>query len=625
MYNPTKIIVKNIGSFKEFTYDFSNKVVLLTGENLTDEGQDSNGSGKSFFLESLCYSLTGGSFRKVTDSEIVREGESEGYILFTAYNEVLKKTLAIERTIYAGKKSSKLEIFINTEKQTKITSVNEGNKFILDELGLSREDILNYFLISKERFTSFFSSTDSAKKDLISRFSKAILIDSALPFIQSDKNLVTQQILALEKKVTQITTRLEILEEGEDPIKLKEAEEKNKIKKTEISKSIQTKKKENSKIFQTDIELEDSITQIKTKISNLKGIEDLKEKIKTKEFRIANISKETLVLRRERKDAESVLDTIERNLAGVVECPKCEHRFSLADPDFDEIESLEIKEGVELLVLEFVESIEKTGLEVPQLEIDIQLLNDEINKSSRIKSDMNISLNQTLGLLKQNKSTYDFNLRSISNLETELTQLNEKSFESSVDPSKKKELLNDLKAIEKQMGVLTDEERGFDLWDLNFKSFKNFLTNKSLKNITNQTNFYLEKLGSSIRIKFEGFKELKDGSTREKIDTRVFKFGEDRGSFGKLSGGEKARVEIAVILSLSSLINMSSHSGGLNLVVVDEILESLDTTGLKSILKAMNNIDQHVILVTHGKLDTKEGYNEVKIIKANGVSSLEIL
>jgi exonuclease SbcC len=135
---------------------------------------------------------------------------------------------------------------------------------------------------------------------------------------------------------------------------------------------------------------------------------------------------------------------------------------------------------------------------------------------------------------------------------------------------------------------------------------------------------YLEKLGSSIRVKFEGYKELKSGKTKEEISTRIFKFGEDKGSFGKLSGGEKARVDLATILAQSSLINSSSPTGGLNLTIVDEILESLDETGLKSVLKSMNGLDQYVILVTHGKVESSEGYNKIKIVKRNGISSLEI-
>ena len=80
-----------------------------------------------------------------------------------------------------------------------------------------------------------------------------------------------------------------------------------------------------------------------------------------------------------------------------------------------------------------------------------------------------------------------------------------------------------------------------------------------MNNITNLTNLYLEKLGSSIRIKFQGHKEVnRVKAKREKISVRIFKFGEDKGNYGKLSGGEKARVEVAVILAISNLINSSS-------------------------------------------------------------------
>ena len=44
---PVRLKLVNFLSFKELEYDFENGPVLLMGENRSDEGQESNGSGKT--------------------------------------------------------------------------------------------------------------------------------------------------------------------------------------------------------------------------------------------------------------------------------------------------------------------------------------------------------------------------------------------------------------------------------------------------------------------------------------------------------------------------------------------------------------------------------------------------
>lgn len=46
---PVRLRLVNFLSFKELEYDFENGPVLLMGENRSDEGQESNGSGKRRF------------------------------------------------------------------------------------------------------------------------------------------------------------------------------------------------------------------------------------------------------------------------------------------------------------------------------------------------------------------------------------------------------------------------------------------------------------------------------------------------------------------------------------------------------------------------------------------------
>jgi DNA repair exonuclease SbcCD ATPase subunit len=618
--------VKNIGPIEKISYNFSNKVVLLTGENLTDEGQDSNGSGKSFLLESMCYALIGSSFRKVTDSELVNEDEKEAEIYFELYNKPLNRLLTINRYVYSNSKSSRLTIAINGQEQATITSVNEGNKFILDELGLSREDILNYFFISKEKYTSFFSSSDTAKKELISRFSKADIVEEVFPEIEKDQLLVREEIQIIERGILKCDASIETLQEQNDPEELERLKALNDEKIFEINESIDQLEKSLLDLENNNTELGKALFEVKEQLQKTKSTIEIENKIKNKTISMEEVRVEIIKMRKIEKEANEILGYLEVNLSGVVECPKCKHEFNVSDPEFDIKEGRVAKVEVEDNIKEIKSELsELSHVKMVELENEISTLKDEINKQKRIKNEFEIKINTYSNSIENNNLKKKTIGHTIKSKKESVVELQNKVFQNTENAPK----IESLKVLKEKYQKQLDEELAnlqfYENWLLNFENFKTFLVNKSLNSITSFTNIYLEKLGSSIRVKFEGHKEINKGRTkREKINVRVFKFGEDKGNYGKLSGGEKARVEVAVILAISNLINCSSPNGGLDLVIIDEILESLDSTGIKSTLKAIQNVDQHVMLVTHGKVENREGFSELRMVKLNNKSTLQI-
>ena len=53
-----KLILKDFLTYQELDYDFINKPLLIQGRNLTDEGQASNGSGKSGIQTGIEFCIT---------------------------------------------------------------------------------------------------------------------------------------------------------------------------------------------------------------------------------------------------------------------------------------------------------------------------------------------------------------------------------------------------------------------------------------------------------------------------------------------------------------------------------------------------------------------------------------
>ena len=127
---------------------------------------------------------------------------------------------------------------------------------------------------------------------------------------------------------------------------------------------------------------------------------------------------------------------------------------------------------------------------------------------------------------------------------------------------------------------------------------------------------------SPYSVLMEGYKTLADGKTqREEISTFIYKRGNLDGSFSRHSSGEKGLLSIATIIAFQDLINHSSPSGGLNLLQLDEIVESVDSDGIEDIVYCLSNLKRTVELITHAN------YNNLQVpktlfIKENGITTI---
>jgi exonuclease SbcC len=371
------------------------------------------------------------------------------------------------------------------------------------------------------------------------------------------------------------------------------------------------------------------------------------------------------------------IKTLKNKIAGQISCPKCRHVFVL-DPDIDvavikkKIASLE-EDGADTLEKctqkeqcisdlnadrkdvfdrqkKLVESLE-AGLErvkTQAREVDrlhgvhrsvkeesdrlngrLKNLEDELN---RLFDEMfDSSYNIVDRLTKAKESSIQLNETRISACKGSIAAFQQsiKDLDAIKDGTLIAGLKEDLEAYKKQLEdtvkkkhALEAKVNGFKEQEIRFAKFKTHLANSKIEALSRITNEFLEQIGSDIRIRFSGFTVLKSGKIRDKISISLIRNGVDCGSFGKFSEGEKARVNLANILAMNKLTNVNCEDGkGLDLLVLDEILESTDESGLSSIFNALNTLQITALVVSHGNV--AENYPHRLIVKKqNGISSL---
>lgn len=239
------------------------------------------------------------------------------------------------------------------------------------------------------------------------------------------------------------------------------------------------------------------------------------------------------------------------------------------------------------------------------------LLDDEIGKKERTIKKLEETTSATEGSIETLQQTIK-ELKESSDTEViESLRLSLKEF-----MKKSTKAVSERSKIESRLNALKEQGQ-------RFVEFKTYLANTKIEALSKITNEFLESIGSDIRIKFSGYTILKTGKLRDKISISIIRDGVDSGSFGKLSEGEKARVNLANILAMHKLINVNCDGDkGLDLLVLDEILEAVDENGLANMFSAINHIGVTALVVSHGNVAENYPYKLI-INKQNGESYID--
>lgn len=200
MWKLKHVSATNFVSFKDLDLELTQGVTtLLYGVNMDNENQKNNGTGKSSLLEIIAFGITGESIKKVPNiNDIINNYEEEASVHLTFVNDYDSREFRIERYI-SRSQPQRIELFERVdgdgkEKAIVLSSVLEYGKYILDELGVTKDEIYGCFLLNNARFKSFFVASDKEKKDIINNFSNGVVVDEAIDKLHTDMEPVEQQL-----------------------------------------------------------------------------------------------------------------------------------------------------------------------------------------------------------------------------------------------------------------------------------------------------------------------------------------------------------------------------------------------------------------------------------------------
>ena len=383
-------------------------------------------------------------------------------------------------------------------------------------------------------------------------------------------------------------------------------------------------------------------------------------------------------LRRKRRVISAGIDELSNKLAGSITCPKCGHEFLVAQPNFDieagtkelrlrqqqlseingnieaeqnsseEAEMQQSKLNSERRTLDSDRSrweqelsdhergvcsatseVERAEHNRKRTKAEVAAMQDEIESIRRKAFDEFFgNIDERNAALSRERRKLVEDIRSaecaIETLQETIREVNEMAAEDltlSLRKTLEQEKQRSMETAKRKFEV-DDKVRALEVQRERFVQFKTYLANTKIEALSRITNEFLIGIGSDIRIRFDGYTVLKSGKVREKISISLLRDGVDCGSFGKFSAGEAARVNLATILAMQKLVNANcDDEKGLDLLVLDEILEAVDEAGLSSMFDALNALGGTVLVVSHGNV--AEGYpHKLVITKENGESRI---
>ena len=177
------------------------------------------------------------------------------------------------------------------------------------------------------------------------------------------------------------------------------------------------------------------------------------------------------------------------------------------------------------------------------------------------------------------------------------------------------------KGLVKKYGELsTDAQKRYDLmkfWEHAFSEagLIKYVIRHILEYLNERCNSYLSTLTKgNFVIKFDD--SLAESIYNNKVEVH----------FDSLSGGEKKRVSVAVMLGLNDLLLLTGKDRS-NIIFFDEVADSLDADGVKGLIELIHQLTKHkkLFLITHNEYLTSllEEYSEtLTVTKRNNLTKI---
>lgn len=608
----TKLEIRNFLSVRKVdTYLNDRGLVLIKGSNEDNTAFDSNGAGKStVFSESIVWCLFGETIRGLKGDEVVNRQAKKNTLVHIGIQE--------DEDLYEVIRYRKDKDYKNCVKLLKngleITgkSDSETNKMIEQILQIDFVSFTNSVLFGQGISKMFASATDSEQKKILEKMLQIDVFKQCQDLSKDKYAKIKETIDDKENSLYTNKKRLEVLENNLSELQVKEEKlgEKVKIKIQELKEkqknctkeleklsSIEDSEKELEQFTKFRDTLKKSISKLdaykekKTMVSV--AIQHSKKDIERNLNEISNFEKKIQALNEATVDTPEICEYCQQPLTSENGGHLKNHLQSSIESLREEIKGKEKEIAESREILEIIEGNIEDSKDVQssydEVVLSITDITHEINTFYKDKQKLEHEIIDLENQIKEQKELLDVTY-------TELITQNIKDIGIVKEENKE---------IRQTIEELTTTAEHYEFWVNAFSNqgIKSLLLDSVTPFLNQRANYYLQQLtDSSIEILFDTKTKLKNGELRDKFSVQVLNENGDDNYKGN-SGGERKRIDIAINMALQDLIHSRSNKC-IDLLVYDEVFESLDATGSENVIKLLKEKEKScgtILVITHNE------------------------
>lgn len=621
MLNFEKLILHNFGSYQHTEINLQNKgFCLVTGQNhFKKDNALSNGSGKSFLWNAICFALVGetinGLHSNLKNINVVDDPDC--FVELSFQNDADHYVI----TRYVTPKSDLKIIKNNIDLSGK--GIRESEKKLTELLPeLTKNLITSTIIIGQGMPNKFSSFSPSGRKELLEKLTKAdFMIEDIKRRVAERQSTLSQQIRAIEDQLLINRSQLSVFESN--------------LRTNETSLAGMQKPDFEAQIKAHTDTIEQTKQIINAQVETLAGIQKEQAEVDTALLtanqslatalaevhakydqtshdliqRQAQLQAETDSLRREINRIKAIKDT----------CPTCGQKIPGAvKPDTS-------KQETQLQIL---------ADQLAKAKSDLHNLQDaEREDQKRVNSEHSALLTTLNTRNSQLKNLIADFARERRDLEAHIAQeqeaCNRLVYERDTWDARYQQLyravLDNKAAIEKAVATITEADTAREelsehcklvkkMDGLSKRDFRGFLLSNIISYINKKAKDYCEVVFNTRDLEV-----ALDGN-----DLNISYCGK---MFDNLSGGEKQRVDLILQFTIRNMLTAYLNFNS-NILVLDEITDFLDkkscTAILELITKELNTIES-VFIVSHHASELELPIDSELVIQKNEIGISEIL
>ena len=630
-----------------------------------------NGHGKSTIVDAICFALFNKPFRNINKSQLINSINKKELEV-----EICFKIGTITYRVIRGIKPNTFEIYIDDVLLNQDAATKDYQQYLEENiLKLNYKSFTQMSILGAANYTPFMQLPAASRREVIEDLLD-ISVFSQMNVLLKEKIKNCSELTTVDRRNFELETmKLETQEKyiesieknNQDRIQDIEKDISSSLSKIEESKLII---EENEKVLEGIVdpeieEIEAAIQKKTTKFSKLKSVykelqttkneytkellkpivdaelDSIQKDINSKKTTIDEIKSENqnLTFKRKQKDTDlkffvenetcptctQVIDKDFRNKSkedAIATISELDKTISLNKAKIDGLASaidgltVTYQERKSLLDEERKKDLNQIDSAISDAQNRIDVVDSEINDLNKYLASRNKKLSETkqqyIDIINSHKNIISSETSYIKKLEKEKGDILSKSGNLDEEKNKRNALIESLKVIEQSINERYEEKKYLDvaLSILKDNGIKTMIIKQYVPIINKLVNSYLQT--QDLFVQFE-----LDETFNEVIRSRH----RDDFSYASFSEGEKARIDISILLAFRSIARMKSTSST-DLLLLDETFDSsIDADGSDALSAILSTLEgTHVFVISHNEKMFDKFRSIIKFVKINNYS-----